>query len=67
MPASVMLIDRAIAAYQDLVRIVGWTGNAALMVEATAPGGNAILARRKTRNPGQRVAPVAGAAGAVTR
>jgi hypothetical protein len=33
-PASVMLIDRAVAAYQDFVRITGWTGNTALMVEA---------------------------------
>jgi hypothetical protein len=33
-PASVMLIDRAVAAYQDFIRIVGWTGNTALMVEA---------------------------------
>src|SRR5438132_14254497 len=33
-PASVMLIDRAVAAYQDFVRISGWTGNTALMVEA---------------------------------
>ena len=28
-----MLIDRAIAAYQDFIRIAGWTGNTALMVE----------------------------------
>jgi hypothetical protein len=33
-PAAVMLIDRAVAAYQDFIRITGWTGNAALMVEA---------------------------------
>jgi hypothetical protein len=33
-PATMMLIDRAVAAYQDFVRISGWTGNAALMVEA---------------------------------
>jgi hypothetical protein len=33
-PALVMLIDRAVAAYQDFIRIAGWTGNAALMVEA---------------------------------
>src|SRR5204863_85520 len=32
-PASVMLIDRAVAAYQDFIRISGWTGNTALMVE----------------------------------
>jgi len=33
-PAASMLIDRAVAAYQDFVRISGWTGNTALMVEA---------------------------------
>ena len=29
----VMLIDRAVAAYQDFIRVTGWTGNTALMVE----------------------------------
>jgi hypothetical protein len=33
-PASVMLVDRAVAAYQNFIRISGWTGNTALMVEA---------------------------------
>jgi hypothetical protein len=33
-PGSMMLIDRAVAAYQDFIRITGWTGNTALMVEA---------------------------------
>ena len=33
-PAAMMLIDRAVAAYQDFARISGWTGNTALMVEA---------------------------------
>jgi len=28
-----MLIDRAVAAYQDFIRVTGWTGNTALMVE----------------------------------
>src|SRR5207244_3330645 len=28
-----MLIDRAVAAYQDFIRISGWTGNTALMIE----------------------------------
>src|SRR5207244_7667336 len=32
-PAATMLIDRAVAAYQDFIRISGWTGNTALMVE----------------------------------
>ncbi len=33
-PAAMMLIDRAVSAYQDFIRISGWTGNTALMVEA---------------------------------
>jgi hypothetical protein len=33
-PSAMMLIDRAVAAYQDFIRIAGWTGNTALMVEA---------------------------------
>jgi hypothetical protein len=33
-PGAMMLIDRAVAAYQDFARISGWTGNTALMVEA---------------------------------
>ncbi len=33
-PAAAMLIDRAVVAYQDFVRISGWSGNTALMVEA---------------------------------
>src|SRR5712692_5712225 len=33
-PSAMMLIDRAVSAYQDFIRITGWTGNAALMVEA---------------------------------
>ncbi len=33
-PTSMMLIDRAVAAYRDFIRISGWTGNTALMVEA---------------------------------
>ena len=32
-PAAMMLIDRAVVAYQDFIRISGWTGNTALMVE----------------------------------
>ncbi len=31
---AMMLIDRAVAAYQDFIRVTGWTGNTALMVEA---------------------------------
>ncbi len=32
-PAAMMLVDRAVAAYQDFIRISGWTGNTALMIE----------------------------------
>jgi hypothetical protein len=32
-PAATMLIDRAVAAYQDFIRIEGWTGNTALLIE----------------------------------
>jgi hypothetical protein len=37
-PASVMLIDRAVAAYQDFVQITEWTGNTALMAERRGRG-----------------------------
>ncbi len=33
-PAATMLIDRAVAAYQTFIRVTGWTGNTALMIEA---------------------------------
>jgi hypothetical protein len=32
--AAAMLIDQAVVAYQNLLRVTGWTGNTALMVEA---------------------------------
>jgi hypothetical protein len=32
-PAAMMLIDRAVTAYQDFIRIAAWTGNTALLVE----------------------------------
>jgi hypothetical protein len=32
-PAARMLIDRAVAAYQDFIRVEGWIGNLALQVE----------------------------------
>jgi len=32
--AATMLIDQAVVAYQNFLRITGWTGNTALMVEA---------------------------------
>ena len=31
--ATLMLIDRAVVAYRDFIRITGWTGNLALLVE----------------------------------
>src|SRR5216683_949978 len=31
---AMMLIDRAVVAYQNFIRVTGWTGNTALMVEA---------------------------------
>src|SRR5712671_2720267 len=39
-PAAMMLIDRAVSAYRDFIRISGWTGNTALMVEAEFFGRN---------------------------
>jgi hypothetical protein len=32
-PAAMMLIDRAIVAYRDFLRITGWVGNLALQFE----------------------------------
>ena len=32
-PAAVMLIDRAVSAYQNLIRVEGWVGNLALRIE----------------------------------
>jgi len=32
-PATMMLIDRAIAAYQNIVRVNGWVGNLAIRIE----------------------------------
>jgi hypothetical protein len=32
-PAALMLIDRAVAAYQDFIRISGWVGNLAILIE----------------------------------
>jgi hypothetical protein len=33
-PASMMLIDRAVAAYQDFIRVEGWAGNLSILIEA---------------------------------
>jgi len=32
-PAAMMLIDRAVSAYQDFVRVTGWVGNLAIHIE----------------------------------
>jgi hypothetical protein len=32
-PAALMLIDRAVAAYQDFIRVSGWIGNLAIHIE----------------------------------
>jgi hypothetical protein len=32
-PAAVMLIDRAVSAYQDFLRVTGWVGNLAIQIE----------------------------------
>jgi hypothetical protein len=49
-PASVMLIDRAVAAYQDFIRISGWTGNTALMVEHEFFGADRPLPQFRDRH-----------------
>jgi hypothetical protein len=32
-PAAVMLIDRVLSAYQDFIRVTGWTGNLSIHIE----------------------------------
>src|SRR5204862_6307586 len=32
-PAVIMLIDRAVSAYQDFIRVTGWIGNLAIHIE----------------------------------
>ena len=32
-PAAVMLIDRAVSAYQDFIRVTGWVGNLSIRIE----------------------------------
>jgi hypothetical protein len=32
-PAAMMLIDRAVSAYQDFIRVTGWVGNLAIHIE----------------------------------
>jgi hypothetical protein len=33
-PTAMMLTDRAVAAYQDFIRVSGWIGNLAILIEA---------------------------------
>jgi hypothetical protein len=47
--ASVMLIDRAVSAYQDFVRVTGWTGNLALHIEHGFFGGDGPSAHFRYR------------------
>jgi hypothetical protein len=56
-----MLIDRAVAAYRDFIRIAGWTGNAALMVEheffgsiGPAPTSSIVTAGRHPKSVASR-------------
>jgi len=49
-PAATMLIDRAVIAYRDLLRITGWTGNLALLVEAEFFGSKGPRAHFRDRN-----------------
>ena len=32
-PAAIMLIDRAVSAYQDFIRVTGWIGNLSIRIE----------------------------------
>jgi hypothetical protein len=49
-----MLIDRAVAAYQDFVWVTGWTGNRALMVEAEIFGCKKVSFAQRTAVSGTR-------------
>jgi hypothetical protein len=56
-----MLIDRAVAAYQDFARISGWTGNTALMGEAEFFGRDRPILEFRDRHgmrPDGEVAPI---------
>jgi hypothetical protein len=60
-PGAMMLIDRAVAAYQDFARISGWTGNTALMVEAEFFGRDRPILEFRDRHgmrPDGEVAPI---------
>jgi hypothetical protein len=60
-PGAMMLIDRAVAAYQDFARISGWTGNTALMGEAEFFGRDRPILEFRDRHgmrPDGEVAPI---------
>jgi hypothetical protein len=48
-PAAMMLIDRAVSAYQDSVRVTGWVGNLALHIEHEFFGRNGPSAQFQDR------------------
>lgn len=48
-PAAMMLIDRAVSAYQDFLRITGWVGNLALHIEHEFFGRDGPSARFRDR------------------
>jgi hypothetical protein len=47
--AATMLIDHSVVAYQNFLRVTGWTGNTALMVEAEFFGRDKPSARFRDR------------------
>ncbi len=49
-PAAMMQIDRAVVAYQNFIRVTGWTGNTALMVEAEFFGRNRPIPQFQDRH-----------------
>ena len=40
-PAAIMLIDRAVSAYQDFIRVTGWIGNLSIQIEREFFGSDA--------------------------
>jgi hypothetical protein len=49
-PAVIMLIDRAIGAYQDFLRVTGWVGNLAIHIERELFGPDAPRAEFQGRS-----------------
>jgi hypothetical protein len=48
-PAAMMLIDRAVAAYQDFMRVTGWVGNLAILIEHEFFGLDGLSAKFRDR------------------